>query len=379
MLLKTNNTGTTMPARLIALIILSQLVSSCSENNTVTTERLQPAKPRLESINCDPLHGMTPYCGFKNPEDLVIVPGGEKLLVSEMGEFMLDAPGALSLFDLTSGEKQSIQIDWLNEGESWGEKDCPVPEADLFSPHGIDLIVRNDGKHQLLVVNHGGREAVEFFALTKPDDQWQLAWKGCASPPGDPFINDVAGLSDGGFLVTHMWNKSQPFEKVVERLLAGEHTGWVWEWQKGQGFNKLPGSTELMPNGIAVSEDNQKVFINIYMANKTIKLDRATGQLEGEIKVQQPDNITIDEAGDLWIASHKHDPIKQTCTEVKEGPCLLPFEIVKADATNMRSEVILSHEGSPMGFSTVALKVGNKIFMGSAHGDRIVSYVLPAR
>jgi secreted PhoX family phosphatase len=134
-----------------------------------------------------------------------------------------------------------------------------------------------------------------------------------------------------------------------------------------------------MPNGIVVSEDNQKVFINIYMANKTIKLDRATGQLEGEIEVQQPDNITMDETGSLWIASHKHDPINQTCTEVKEGPCLLPFEIVKADAGTMHSEVILSHEGSPMGYSTVALKVGDKIFMGSAHGDRIVSYTLPAR
>lgn len=375
-----------MPARLIALIIFSQLISSCSDNNidvsdtdTDTMERLQPVDTEMESISCEPLHGMTPYCGFKNPEDLVIIPGGKKLLVSEMGEFMLDSPGKLSLFDLASGEKESVHINWRNEGEVWGAKDCAPPEADLFSPHGIDLTVRNDGQHQLLVVNHGGREAVEFFALTKPDNQWQLAWKGCARPPGDPFINDVAGLIDGGFLVTHMWDKSQPFERVVERLLAGEHTGWVWEWQKGKGFSKLAGSTELMPNGIVVSEDNQKVFINIYMANKTIKLDRATGQLEGEIKVQQPDNITMDEAGNLWIASHNHDPINQSCTEVKKGPCLLPFEIVKADAGNMSSEVILSHEGSPMGYSTVALKVGDKIFMGSAHGDRIVSYALPAR
>lgn len=365
-----------MPARLIALIILSQLIIGCSENNTAPETLQSPSEAEVQYVKCEPLDGMTPYCEFKNPEDLVIVPGGEKLLVSEMGEFMLDTPGSLSLFDLARGEKQSIKIDWLNKGEVWGEKGCPAPNADLFSPHGIDLMTRLDGQHQLLVVNHGGREAVEFFSLTKPLNQWQLEWKGCARPPGDPFINDVAGLADGGFLVTHMWNKSQPFEEVVTQLRAGEPTGWVWEWQDGQGFSKLPGSTELMPNGIVVSKDNQKVFINIYMANKTIKIDRATGELEGEFAVQQPDNITMDEEGNLWVASHKHDPINETCEDVIAGPCLLPFEIVKADAESMESEVVLSHNGAPMGYSTVALKVGDKIFMGSAHGDRIVSFPL---
>ena len=378
MLLETYNTESKMPARIVFLILLSQLITACSENNKVTEATQSPiaVKALPQTTACVPLSGMTPYCEFKNPEDLVIVPGGEKLLVSEMGEFMLDSPGSLSLFDLASAEKQSIRIDWQISSDNWGDKDCPQPQADLFSPHGIDLISRSDGQHQLLVVNHGGREAVEFFALTQPEGEWQLEWKGCAKPPEDPFINDVAGLNDGGFLVTHMWDKGLPFDEVAAKLVAGESTGWVWEWQPGQGFSKLPGSTEQMPNGIVVSKDNQKIFINIYMANKTIRLDRATGKLDGEFAVQQPDNITMDEDGNLWVASHKHDPINQTCTEVKVGPCLLPFEVVKANAETMQAETVLSHNGAPMGYSTVALKVGDNIFMGSAHGDRIVSYSL---
>ena len=36
-------------------------------------------------VSCDELAGILSYCGFKNPEDLAVIPGGEFLLVSEMG------------------------------------------------------------------------------------------------------------------------------------------------------------------------------------------------------------------------------------------------------------------------------------------------------
>mgnify|MGYP000615326321 FL=1 len=319
---------------------------------------------------------MIPYCGFTNPEDMVIIADGAKLLVSEMGVFMQDSPGSLSLLDLVSGQKQSIKITWVTEGKSWGDNHCPQPQTSLFSPHGIDLTTRNDGKEQLLVVNHGGREAVEFFELSQLNNEWQLNWKGCALPPDDPFINDVAGLKDGGFLVTQMWDKNQTYLMLMFKYLMGINTGWVWEWQPLHGFNKLAGSSGTAPNGIVVSHDNSKVYVNLYGDNKTIKIDRHTGLLEGEFEVQQPDNITLDEDGNLWVASHKHNPITQDGAEVIEGPCLLPFEIVKADSKSMQTEVILSHHGAPTGYSTVALKVGDNIYMGSAHGDRIVSFAV---
>jgi hypothetical protein len=347
-------------------------IAACGQTDDVPASSIDAA-----AVDCSAGNGITPYCGFKNPEDLVLMPDRKALLVSEMGEFMLDEPGQLVTFDLSTREQGEIPINWSPPENRWGSADCPEPSAAAFSPHGIDLITRPDGTHQLLVVNHGGREAVEFFELQAAAEGWQLQWRGCALPPGDPFINDVAGLTDGGFLVTHMWDKSTPFEEVAETLTNGGNTGWVWEWQADSGFTKVPGSDDVMPNGIAVSADGTKMFVNIYMGNRTIKIDRATGSREGEFKVQQPDNITMDDDGVLWVASHMHDPINQTCTEVKSGPCLLPFEIVKADPNTMRSEVVLSQDGPPMGFATVALHVDGEIFMGSAHGDRVVSYTLP--
>lgn len=364
-----------MSARHISIAVLGALVltltlASCSKKH-------EAAYIKSSDLNCDPVDGMTQYCDFTNPEDMVIIASGEKLLVSEIGFFMQDEPGSLSLLDLASGQKQPLKIIWTRERELWGDKDCPKPHTVLFSPHGIDLMTRTDGKEQLLVVNHGGREAVEFFELSQLNNEWQLHWKGCALPPGDPFINDVAGLHDGGFVVTHMWDKNQTYVMLLLKYLVGINTGWVWEWQAQSGFHKLAGSSGTAPNGIAVSNDNSKVYVNLYGDNKTIKIDRVNGLVEDEFEVQQPDNITLDEDGNLWIASHKHNPITQDCAEVAEGPCLLPFEIVKADANSMQTEVILSHDGPPIGYSTVALKVGNHIFMGSAHGDRIVSFALP--
>jgi hypothetical protein len=95
------------------------------------------------------------------------------------------------------------------------------------------------------------------------------------------------------------------------------------------------------------------MFVNIYFGGKTIKIDRASAVREGEFSVQQP--------------------IGQTCALVTQGPCLLPYEIIKADPTTMTTEVVQAQDGAPMGFATVALKVGDRLYLGSAHGDRVVS------
>lgn len=358
-----------MKARTLLLIsIFAPMLAACggdSESDEVAAN---------QSTACTPANGIDVYCGFENPEDLVLTPDRKQLIVSEMGEFMVHPPSGLALLDLDSGKRVEIPINWQAQQENWGATDCQLPEPQLFSPHGIDLVQRGDGRHQLLAVNHGGRESVEMFELGQAENGWSLTWRGCAIPPDDPFINDVAGLNDGGFVVTHMWDKSMSFVEVVAKLLAGVKTGWVYEWQPETGFKVIPGSIQEMPNGIAVNADNSKIFVNIYMGNKTIRIDRATGEVDGEFAVQQPDNVTVAEDGSVWVASHRHDPINQTCTE--PGVCLLPFAVVKADPDTLVAQTVFEHEGSPMGYSTVALKVGSQIFMGSAHGDRIASFTL---
>lgn len=365
--------GTVVGAGVAALCVL--LAAGCSEDRAPEPP---PAAPDAVAMPaCAEQYGIRPVCGFKNPEDLRVLPGGEWLLVSEMAPFLSDDAGALSLLDLLHEERRSIEILWRDEagGEMWGDPACPAPRVERFSPHGIDLTTRDDGRHQLLVVNHGD-ERVEFFEAAQAEGIWRLQWRGCATPPGDPFINDVAGLPGGGFVATHMWDKSMPFDDVVARLTAGEATGWVWQWLPEVGFSKLPNSDDLMPNGIAVSPDGAKVFVNVYMGNKTLKIDRASGAREGEFSVRQPDNIVFGEDGYLWVASHLNEPVEGRCADGHPGPCLLPFQVVRADPATMTAEVVFQHEGEPMGYATVALPHAGRIYLGTASGDRIASIEL---
>lgn len=353
---------------------VAENMSQADERTALAANTALPQpSTEIALLDCQRRAAMDPYCGYQNPEDLVHLPGSSYLIVSEMGEFMADAPGALSLLNLITGQREPLAIDWAGDAQNWGDAECAKPNVAAFSPHGIDLVQRDDGDLSLLVVNHGGREAVEFFSVAASGD---LAWRGCAIPPGDPFINDVAGRKDGGFYVTHMWDKTASFEATVAKLSNGEPTGWVWSWTADGGFVRLAESDDLMPNGIALSGDHSTLYVNVYMGNKTYALDLAEEKRIAEIQLRQPDNVTIDDEGFLWIASHQHDPIGQTCAQVTDGPCLLPFKIYKVDPTAFSTETVLDHNGSPMGFATVALKVDDRLYLGSAHGDRVVSVQL---
>ena len=63
-----------------------------------------------ELLDCQSHGAMTVHCGFRNPEDLVALPGGKHLVVSEMGEFLTDAPGTLSLLNLATGEREVLSV-----------------------------------------------------------------------------------------------------------------------------------------------------------------------------------------------------------------------------------------------------------------------------
>ena len=372
--------------RLSPLLLAAALVAGCTDTPPRPDEghaddraalAAESALPQpvvaTELLNCQPAAGMTAHCGYQNPEDLVHIPNSDLLIVSEMGEFMADSPGKLSLLNMTTGRREELAIDWSGAGSRWGEEDCSPPVTAALSPHGIDLTTRDDGELALLVVNHGGRESVEFFAVAANGD---LAWRGCALPPGDPFINDVAARHDGGFYVTHMWNKSSDFAETAAALQAGKPTGWVWAWTPGDGFTELPGTSAEMPNGIAISPDNATLYVNVYFGGGTFAVDLANMTRVTEVAAHQPDNVSVDADGHLWIASHQHDPIGQACTLVTAGPCLLPFQVISVDPKTFERKVVIDHSGPPMGYATVALRVKNRIYLGSAHGDRIVSLAL---
>lgn len=315
--------------------------------------------------------------GFQNPEDLAPLPGGEALLVSEYGGLEGDEPGQLSLYVLATDERREL----FRGGDmtrrplrAWSDPACTGPPSAEFSPHGIDLVRRRDGKLQLLVVQHGGREAIEVFEVAGAGSAWSLTWRGCMPAPEDAWLNDVVGLRDGSLLTTHMMSRSGGSEQLAQP--PASPTGQVYAWTPDVGFAEVPGTRGMLPNGIEVSPDEKTLFLNLSLESLVRRIDRASGEASGAAQVAYPDNSTWTPDGKrLLVASLRlASPDEfERCRNLSEGAgCPLPFAIVAVDPETLASEDVYVSDGSPMGGGTVGLQVGDELFVGTFAGDRLL-------
>ena len=328
---------------------------------------------------CEPAAGLEPICGFPNPEDLASPPGTNVILVSQYGEMDGSQPGNLARFDPGTGEIQVLYAGGDAPGRkaapAWGEADCPGPPDAAFAPHGIHFSRRADGALQLLVVNHGGRESIEFLEVAR--DVSGLAWRGCALPPNDAYMNSVVATPEGGFLATHMFPRSA--STGIFKGMLGLDTGYVYEWSPDGSWTPLDGTEAPFPNGIELSPDGKNIYLNAYMANEVRRIDRATGELQATASVASPDNIRWSADGKrLYVASHTGSFSEMmACQRIETGACPLAFEIVALDPDTLERTTVIAHRGPPMGAATVALEIDGALYLGSFKGDRLVRFRLP--
>ena len=236
---------------------------------------------------CDPEGPARPLClGFQNPEDLVALPGNEAILVSEYGAMEGGRSGRLSTMDLAT-ETRTVVFepgDAAGTAPVWGDSACPGAPA-KFSPHGIHLSTRENGALQLLVVQHDGRESVEFFELEGSGTSWQAQWRGCVVAPDDAWLNSVAAVPGGGFVTTSMMPRDA-MEDLQQAFQRGDESGYVLEWIPDRGFETLGGSrSSAMPNGIETSGDGTLVYLNASGSGEVRRILRATGEVQATAPV----------------------------------------------------------------------------------------------
>lgn len=321
--------------------------------------------------SCENQPGFAVDCRFQNPEDLALLEDGETVLVSQYGMMDGSRPGNLASYSLSDGTIRHLFPTIHVDDRTWGDEDCGPPDAGTFSPHGIDLETRDDGDLMLLVVNHGSREAVEFFQVLDAGPAVNLMWRGCTMGPDQAFFNDVVAKTEGGFWVTHMMPKDAQLSAMFKSIF-GADTGFVYEWKQDSGFSKVEGSDGPFPNGIEKAQDESALFINMYLGGEVRKLNLATGKIDGATPASNPDNSSWSSKGTLLVASHT-DSFSETmaCNNLEQGTCGFEFEIVEIDPSDMSRSTRFKHRGAPMGGVTVAIEAGDELIFGTYAGNRI--------
>lgn len=357
------------PIRLLSTLLCLLLVA-CGDRQALVTD-------------CNNTPDAEAICLFQNPEDGERLPDTHTLLISQMGNMKGSIPGNLVFFNtLTRSLTPAFPISGLSTTASpnWGAVNCPGLPGPEFAPHGTSLKQRFDGRWQLAVVNHGGRESVEMFELLSTNQQWSLEWRGCVLPGGETYMNDVALLKSGGFVASHMFERHSPvilgMPLGVWKSQLRMNTGYVLEWQpeSPDEVRILTGSEGPFINGVLVSADDRYVFANVYAGNEIRKLDRVANIRVGRVAAVQVDNTAWDAKGRILAASHTGSKMDQlTCTKNPGKTCGFGYSILRIDPDTLVTETLFRHEGgAPMGAATVALQSGKDLYLGSFSGNRMI-------
>ena len=333
---------------------------------TVTTDYIGPQKNISECKSDD---AISVICGVSNPEDIVVTPDNKYLLISEFGgirPYDSTKSGGFALLRLSDNKIITPKISF---GKNiWGEDSCK--QNDIFGPHGIDLVQREDGSYQLGVINHYPGETIEMFELVQKSEQdtWSFVWRGCIEVPEKYYLNDIALKKDGTFYVSHMYSRDITMTKWLITALLKKDSGVILEWNK-DSFIEIPNSEGSGPNGITLNESTNNLFISYNQGDRVVKFDLSDNKKLQTFKVESPDNIYINKDS-VWLTSLDFQP-NDAGDCIERPACSLPFSIYEIDRETFVLKNKNSFNKTVFGLPTIALPIENVIIMGSFHSDRL--------
>ena len=64
----------------------------------------------------------------------------------------------------------------------------------------------------------------------------------------------------------------------MQKMMAGEKNGELWEWHTKSGWQKVPGSEAAGANGIELSADGKTIYMAAWGSQSFIRLSRGARQ-----------------------------------------------------------------------------------------------------
>ncbi|GAB5412460.1 MAG: hypothetical protein Cons2KO_00630 [Congregibacter sp.] len=309
------------------------------------------------------------------PEDLVLF--SERFVIMSS----MEPTAHLYVFDTQSDVLSVIEttLKAANDLAPWGDASCSPPEQ--LATHGLDLTQRASGEWQLLAVNHGGRESIEYFSVDQAPATGtpSLQWRGCVMAAENAQFNDVAALPGGGFLATDPISASWQLPKLLGGAV-GVGSGRVYRWDPESAYRAVPNTEGAYPNGITLSADKQSFYVNYYQEGEVREHDLESGEILNRQAVEQPDNSTLTADGSLLVASHHASlfTLLVALTSAENERTTIPYSIIAIDTASFSKSVRFYSVGEEMGAGTVAVPVGDDLYVGSFRGDRLIRVQPPA-
>ena len=141
--------------KVVGILIVLAALAACAERPEDVSGTV--SDPSNVQAPCASDQSFTAWCGYKNPEDLAPTPDGNFLLATGFGGIPNPVLNVITLIDLRSMAKRDIEI--VLADNTWGSADCTRTTKD-FSTHGLDIILRRDGRHMVAMTNHLPSETV---------------------------------------------------------------------------------------------------------------------------------------------------------------------------------------------------------------------------
>jgi hypothetical protein len=302
-------------------------------------------------------------CGQQTPEDLVVLPGENWVLSSAY-----TGTGGINLIRVANRSSSivfpgpTVKI----EPDKKTYPDCPGPPASPFTTHGLYIEAGRGPVRQLMAVVHGSRESIDVWKVDTRPAMPSFAWVGCVIAPEPIGLNAVRGLPDGGFITTN-WLPRGGAPDAMQKMMAGEKNGELWEWHTASGWRKVPGSEAAGANGIELSADGETFYMAAWGSQSFIRLTRgATPPKREEIPLGfRVDNIHFARDGSLLAAGQITDPPSRSSRVVKIDPKTLAVR-----------DILTRPDDATFAGNTTAVEIGKDLWLGSYRGDRIA--IVPA-
>jgi sugar lactone lactonase YvrE len=310
--------------------------------------------------------------GVWNPEDMVELPGTSWIVVSGMRSAR--RPGCLFVVD---GARENIasKIRWEAASE------VARMRPDIFDPHGIAARRLDEGRFELLVVDHGGGEAIDRFVLELRDGCPIVVGGDRVVQPPSTSANAVAHMPDGGFVMTSMFDPADA--ETLSKFARAETTGQVWRLSPTNGWSRF-GELEISgANGVVASPDGSSVIVCEWAARRVWRLAGDGTPIKNVQTDFLPDNLRWTVDGHLLLAGQTGRPEAVFGCEARDERCPLAFKVVRLDPASLELEPLIAvdeAEATEMGFggATGAIEVGGKIWIGSFTGERIGVFSRPS-